>query len=231
MNVLALETTEALGSVAAWRDGNLLTQLRLMEGQRSAGSLVPALRELRAAAGWRTRDIGLVAACIGPGSFTGLRVGVTAAKTLAYCAGAEVLGLDTLQVIAVGCPQSAERLGIAVDAQRGQVAAGLFRRDEQGWPIAQADWQVLDLDAWLGSFPRGTAIAGPILRRAIDRVPPGVEVLDSAFWAPTAAAAARLAEHLYAAGQRDDLWKLAPRYSRKPAAVEKWEASRKLPKS
>ena len=225
--VIALETTERIGSVAALSGGKVLADQRLPPDQRSAGSLAAGLRDLLAAIGWQPGEIDLVATCIGPGSFTGLRVGVTTAKVLAYCAGADVLGVDTLEVIAAGCPEDVQAVSVAVDAQRGQVVAGAFQRDAQGWPVPTGAPQLLDIDAWLRSLPPEIVIGGPILHKIADRVPENVRMLDPQCWAPSAAVLARLAEHHYAAGHRDDLWKLVPRYSRRSAAEEKWEAKRK----
>lgn len=223
VNILALETTELTGSVAARRDGKLLAEQRLPDAQRSAASLVPGIGRLLAEVGWRPADVQLVATCVGPGSFTGLRVGVTAAKTFAYCVGAGVLGVDTLEAIAAACPAEIDRLAVAVDAQRGQVAAAEFGRGPDGWPAAERDWHVEDVDAWLGRLAPGTFVVGPILRKLAPRVPATLRLMDPRFWAASAAAVAEVAEHWHAAGRRDDLWKLLPRYSRKAAAEEKWE--------
>lgn len=223
MNILALETTELTGSVAARGDGKLLAELRLPDAQRSAASLIPGIGRLLAEVGWRPADVQLVATCVGPGSFTGLRVGVTAAKTFAYCVGAGVLGVDTLEAIAAACPADIDRLSVAVDAQRGQVAAADFGRGPDGWPAADRDWRVEDVDAWLGRLAAGTFIAGPVLRKLAARVPAVLTVVAPRFWGPSAAAVAEVAEHWHAAGRRDDPWKLLPRYSRKAAAEEKWE--------
>jgi tRNA threonylcarbamoyladenosine biosynthesis protein TsaB len=119
LNILALETTDLAGSVATWADGRLFRELSLPSHQRSAQSLAPAIGDVLAQTGWRPTDVNLVAVTVGPGSFTGLRVGVTTAKTLAYCCGAAVVGLDTLEVLAAAAPNGFTRLAVAVDAQRG----------------------------------------------------------------------------------------------------------------
>src|SRR4030042_1258471 len=105
MRILALETTDKAGSVAAMADGNLLAELTLGQTQRSAQSRAPAMLALLKQVGWRPADVQLVAVSVGPGSFTGLRVGVTTAKVFAYAIGAEVLAIDTLETIASGAPK------------------------------------------------------------------------------------------------------------------------------
>ncbi|MEX0712672.1 MAG: tRNA (adenosine(37)-N6)-threonylcarbamoyltransferase complex dimerization subunit type 1 TsaB, partial [Pirellulales bacterium] len=91
MRILALETSGKSGSVAVLRGDVLLAEEPLEPSQRSAQSLAPAMRQLLEAVAWTPRDVQLVAVTLGPGSFTGLRVGVTTAKTFAYAVGAVVV--------------------------------------------------------------------------------------------------------------------------------------------
>ena len=64
---------------------------------------------------------------VGPGSFTGLRIGVATAKTFAFAAGAEVLGVDTHETLASACPDDVSQLATVIDAQRSQVVVRRFR--------------------------------------------------------------------------------------------------------
>ncbi len=229
MNVLALETTERVGSVAAMADTNLLCKLRLDPQKRSAQSLAPGIEMLLERVGWQPTDVDLVAAPVGPGSFTGLRVGVTTAKAFAYSVGADILGVDTLEVIAARAPCSVPILSVGVDAQRGQVVARTFQRSQDDWLRPTGPARLVEVDAWLGSLARGTCVSGPVLRKLADRLPDRATLLDSQYWAPTAAAVARLAVRDYDAGRRDDVWSLVPRYSRRSAAEEKWDKRGRKP--
>jgi tRNA threonylcarbamoyladenosine biosynthesis protein TsaB len=226
MRILALETTERVGSVAAWHGDKLLLQNDLAPHQQSARSLAPGLRDLLGQIGWRPGDVELVAVSRGPGSFTGLRVGVTAAKTFAYAVGAEVLGVDTLETIAAGTPDGVSRLAVAVDAQRGDVVVQPFERGEDGWlePVEPA--RLIPADEWFAGLAAGWSVSGPVLHKLLGSIPSHVVPLDAACWRPTAANVARLAARDYAAGRRDDLWGLVPNYSRRPAAEEKWAKRR-----
>lgn len=231
MRILALETTERIGSVAAMGDDKLLCELKLSSTMRSAQSLAPGVRELWSQVGWKPRDVDLVAVSVGPGSFTGARIGVTMAKTLAYCLGADILGIDTLDVIASGAvasvaPEHVGVLSVAVDAQRREVVARSFRRGNDGSFAAEGPSRLVKIDAWLSGLRSGTTVTGPIMRKLADRVPKGVTVLAPEYWPPSAAAIARLAAQQYAAGRRDDLWGLLPIYSRRSAAEEAWEEKR-----
>ena len=220
---LAIETTESIGSLAAMEDRNLLLELDLEHGQRSAQSLAPGLRRLLDQVGWTPAQVDLVAVTIGPGSFTGLRIGVATAKVFAYAVGAEVLGIDTLEAIATGVPAEVPSVSAVIDAQRGDVVAKSFRRGPDGCFLPTGAATLIDVDAWIEGLPPGAVVTGPVLRKLADRVPPGVTVLDPRYWPPTAGNVARLAARLHAAGRRDDIWNLVPHYSRRAAAEEKWE--------
>lgn len=223
MRILALETTENIASVAVSDDANLLAELQLDSQTRSAASLAPGIQTILKTVGWQPDAVELVAVTVGPGSFTGLRVGVTTAKVFAYAVGAKVLGLDTLQTIADAAPAEIASLFTLVDAQRGEVAAQLFRRNAEDWMEPAGPQQLLSIDAWLAELAPGAAVAGPILEKLLSRLPDGVLALDSQFWRPRAGGVARLASRLFAAGRCDDVWSLVPRYSRRSAAEEKRE--------
>jgi len=179
------------------------------------------MRSLLQTVGWAPGDVQLVAVARGPGSFTGLRVGVTTAKVFAYAVGAAVLGVDTLEVIAAAAPPAHSSLCVIVDAQRGDVVAGWFQRGADGWfePLEPA--QLVPVGQWASRLTPGTAVSGPALRRYAAQLPPEITVLDEGLWSPRAANVGRLAARLYAAGRRDDLWALVPHYSRRSAAEEK----------
>lgn len=226
MRILAFDTTELIGSVAALHDGKLLADIELDPSQRSAQSLAPGIRSVLGSVGWRPAEVDLVAVTIGPGSFTGLRVGVTTAKALAYAMEADILGIDTLETIAAGSPDDVSAVSVAVDAQRGEVVAGSFRRDPHGRFRPTSAAELVEVQTWLEGLAAGTVISGPVLRKLADRVPDHLTLPDPKYWRPKAAVVGRLADSDHAAGRRDDLWTLVPRYSRRSAAEEKWEKKR-----
>lgn len=223
MRILALETSGRSGSVAALVDNNLLTQMELDPGERSAGALAPAVRQALAQSGWPPRSIQLVAVTIGPGSFTGLRIGVTTAKLLAYAAGAECLGINTLDAIAAQVPTEIEsgRIVAAIDAGRGELFVKRFIRETAGSWTPEGDAAIEAIDAWLARLAAKDAVTGPAIAMLADRLPSDVLVVESRLWQPMAATVGRLAALRYAAGERGDAWKLAPFYLRRSAAEEK----------
>jgi tRNA threonylcarbamoyladenosine biosynthesis protein TsaB len=223
MRILALETTERDGSLAAADDDNLLVELILDRTQRSAQSLAPAIVALLRQVGWRAADVQLVAVSGGPGSFTGLRIGVTTAKVFAYAVGADILGIDTLEAIAAAAPEDVTKVSVVMDAQRGQLVARRYHRRSGGWFEPAETEKLIDIETWLEQLTPEIAVSGPVLGKLADRLPADVRPVDPRYWPPRASRVARLAARDYALGRRDDLWKLAPHYCRRSAAEEKLE--------
>jgi tRNA threonylcarbamoyladenosine biosynthesis protein TsaB len=224
VKILALETSGMAGSVAALENDQLVCELALPPQQRSAQSLAPAMRQLLEQAGWQPNEVRLVAVAIGPGSFTGLRVGVTTAKAFAYAVSAEVLGVNTLAAVAELAPTDLQRVSCVLDAQRSQLYAADFVRDSGGLFTALGETQIVDREQWLDELGQRTepfAVSGPVMKQLAARIPASIRVLAEEYWSPTASAVVRLAARNYAAGARDDLWKLVPQYYRRSAAEEK----------
>ncbi len=103
MRIISWETTGTAGSVAALIDDRVLLERYLPDEQRSAQSLAPSIDALLAEVGWRPAEVELIATAVGPGSFTGLRVGVTTAKMFAYAVNCPLIGVNTLEAIAARC--------------------------------------------------------------------------------------------------------------------------------
>jgi len=240
MRTLALETSLQCGSIALLDGLRLVLQSELPAGRRTAQTLVPAIGEALERAGWSSPEVGLVAVTHGPGSFTGLRIGVTTAKVFAYAAGCDILGLDTLEVLACQCPpelpewaETAE-LWAVMDAQRGDLFAARFTADGSGfWSLADPT-RVVAREPWLQQLPAHAAVTGPGLRGMEDRFfPPAgapprttgklgtLRMAPPELWAPRAEMVARLAVRRYEMGQRGDVWRLLPQYFRPSAAEEK----------
>lgn len=221
MRILALETANFDASVAAAEGPDVLAESAIPRSASVSRALAPTLQGVLQQVGWQPQDIQLVAVTRGPGSFTGLRAGVTTAKVLAYATQAAVLGLNTLEIIAGQADVDAAALWVIMDAQRQQLFAAQYATAPGQPPLEMRPTEILDNETWLAGLQRGAAVSGPGLARLADRVPVGVRVSAQPTWAPRAATVARLAWLKYEAGLRDDLWTLAPQYFRLSAAEEK----------
>ena len=223
MHILALETSGYSGDVALLSDDRVVAQVPLPDEKRTAQMLAPGIAQALCQAGWQPRDVQLVAVTIGPGSFTGLRVGVTTAKTYAYAAGAEVLGVDTLAVIAAQVPppeNAAVELWVVLDAQRQQLFAASFQYVNGEWSAVEAA-QILAREDFFARLRPGVMTTGSGLARTMPELPRGVIVVPQNHWQPQAITVGRLAWRHYQSGRRADLWRLAPHYLRLSAAEEK----------
>jgi tRNA threonylcarbamoyladenosine biosynthesis protein TsaB len=222
--VLALETSSVGGSVALLDRDNVLSHRRLAEGRRSGQWLAPAIDEVLRELGREPRELGLVAVTTGPGSFTGLRIGVTTAKTLAYAVGCDVIGLSTLDVVASQVPPDLGRgaeLQAVMDAQRKELFVARYHLHDSGGPVRLAADAIVPIESWLQSLVVGTVVSGPGLAKIETRLPAGVIAVESSLREPDAATVGRLAWQAHCRGRRDDLWKLAPAYLRLSYAEEK----------
>jgi tRNA threonylcarbamoyladenosine biosynthesis protein TsaB len=220
MLILAIETSGFGGGVALLDDETPIGEQRLPADRRSAQTLLPAIQEMLAGAGRGVGEVGLIGVVIGPGSFTGLRVGVTAAKTLAYALGAKTVGVDALDVIAAAAPASSGRLHLLMDAQRQELFAARFAWDGSAWQRETAT-EIVPIGTWLGGLQAGDVVSGPAIGRVASQVPPGVTLAGEEAREPRAEVVGRLAFAAYRAGRVDDFWKLTPAYYRPSAAEEK----------
>lgn len=128
MLILALDTTTRAGSVAVLRHDDVLAGMSgdaaLTHGQRLPGDLLRTLE----AAGVGIAQVDLLAVVAGPGSFTGLRVGIASMQGLAFARGLEIVPVSSLEAIAshAAATSSGPLLAPWVDAQRGEVFASLY---------------------------------------------------------------------------------------------------------
>jgi tRNA threonylcarbamoyladenosine biosynthesis protein TsaB len=226
MRILAIETSgrdATLAALEGFAEGNdkgnsrLVREAAIVGPERTAQFLAPRLKELLAAVGWQPSQIELVAVAVGPGSFTGLRIGVTTAKTLAYAVGAQVVGVNTLAAIAQQAPATSTPLWCVMDAQRHELFAAKFDA-LQGMTT---DMQILSQPAWTKLLEPGNRVSGPGLHRLRVELPTDVQSIDQSLWQPLASTVGQLAWRDFQAGRRDDLWKLVPQYYRQSAAEEK----------
>ncbi len=137
MNILALDTSMGACSAAVLSADGAASSLHARQEAMARGhaeALMPMVAEVLAEAGIAAREIDLVAATVGPGSFTGVRIAIAAARGLALATGAKLYGTDSLTVMArralASGPLPNGPFAVAVDARRGMIYFGLY--DETG---------------------------------------------------------------------------------------------------
>ena len=131
MILLAIDTSTHLGSVAVVDGGRLLAEVSARVRARHGETLLPHVQHVLAQAGVSPGELGLIAAGLGPGSFTGLRVGVATAKGLALALGVPIIGVCTLRVLARGLGGHGTLAVPVVDAHKGEVFAAIYRTGDR----------------------------------------------------------------------------------------------------
>ena len=168
----------------------------------------------------------------GPGSFTGLRVGIVFAKTFAYVTGCRIVAVDTLQAVAESVTgnqySGISRLHVVSDAQREQLFVAEFQSQQAGLWAATGAIDIVDYEKWQGPAAHlaasDFAVLGPGLLKVADGLAPSVCQLSGEISTPRAANVAAVAERLAADHQFADPFELEPFYLRKSSAEEKREA-------
>jgi tRNA threonylcarbamoyladenosine biosynthesis protein TsaB len=220
--LLLLETSGRSGQVAIAEGESLLAIRCLDESRHQARDLTPAVAELLASAGWKPRDISAVVVSRGPGSYTGLRVGVMSAKAYAYASGCALLAIDTFPIIASQAPADADPLDVITDAQQQKV---YLQRFERGAPVSPL--VIRSVAEWLADAP-APWVSGPGLRLHRAHLPASVRPVDESLWESHPLNLLALALKRMRAGERDDPFAIEPLYLRPSSAETQWQARRPL---
>jgi len=224
MRILAIETVGAAGSVTLLQDDRIVDELELDAASRSARTLAPGIAGMLERVGWRPTDVDLVAVASGPGSFTGLRIGVTTAKAFAYAVNCQVVGVNTLFSIAARAPRNLPAVSAAIDAHRGELFVADFTRQGDGRLVGVETTRIVVAGTWLANLPSGVTVSGPGLAKYLAALSPDTIVVEQALWPPTAAIVGQLGRELVLAGQGVSPFELVPQYFRRTAAEENWDA-------
>jgi tRNA threonylcarbamoyladenosine biosynthesis protein TsaB len=159
MKVISIETSGTTGSVGALEGG--MEKERPFPGGTSHGrDLAPELEALLGDLGWSLGDVDLIAVSAGPGSYTGLRIGLAFAKALAFASALPLVGVPTFEAMVRRGPEGEPRLAPVLDARWGQMYVAAFEREERGFVRRTPD-RVGSLPDVLEGIPDGTCFFGP----------------------------------------------------------------------
>lgn len=129
MKILAIESSALTASVAVCEDSLPIASMTLQTGHTHSDTLLPMVEQLLEHAGWSVQDIDLFAVPVGPGSFTGIRIGVSLIKGLAFDSGKPCVGVSSLEGMAYNLAGFEGVLCPVMDARRNQLYNALFRWD------------------------------------------------------------------------------------------------------
>jgi tRNA threonylcarbamoyladenosine biosynthesis protein TsaB len=223
---LAIETSGRDGSVAAVRDGRVVDERTFPHGLAHAAGLIQLIDAVVRAQEWTPQDVSRFYVSVGPGSFTGLRIGVTAVKTIAMATGAKIVPVPTPHVLAMNAPAEAEHLVVVLDAKRDQIFTARYERVGGQWIEREAP-RLASLAEGLAAAPRPVHLIGegiPYHEKFLPADHGGIVVTPAERWRARAAAVAELGLEREALGLFVEPDQLLPVYVRKPEAEEKWDA-------
>lgn len=219
MKTLALETSAKSVSVAVTENGTLLAQAYQDRGLTHSVTLMPLLDGMLKTAGLTLDDMDIIAVAQGPGSFTGIRIGVSAAKGLAWAKALPCCGVSTLEAMAYGVTDFEGVVVGAMDARRQQVYNALFRTENGRVTRLCADRAVaMELVAEeLAAMPEPKLIVGDgavLLYDSLQKAGIGCRLVSPLHRQQSAAGVALAAEHLAAQGLTCSAQELQPVYLR-----------------
>ena len=225
--ILAIETSGRTGSVAlAGAGGQILASAGPLGVQAHASELMPAVERVLAELGWVPDSITDVFVSVGPGSFTGLRVGVSVARTLAWSIGARVVAVPTMECLAcnaLSLSSPPANLAVVLDAKSGRVFAAAFEFRESHY-VSAIGAHMDTPEGFLARCPRPLAVLGegvPNHRQVI--LDSGATILDPSLWVARADNVVRVGMVLAEAGRYTRAGDLLPCYIRRPDPEEKWQ--------
>jgi tRNA threonylcarbamoyladenosine biosynthesis protein TsaB len=210
-------------------DGALVAEEQFAHGLQNAAQIVPIIDRLTRGQSWTPQDLDELYVSAGPGSFTGLRIAVTLAKTLALATGVKLVAVPTVRVLVENAPADAQHVIIVLDAKRDQIFTARFERVGSEW-IEREPAKLDSLTAMLQRAPRPVHLLGegiPYHEKFISRDDPSVIVAQPEFSRARAGVVATIGHAMARRGEFADPQRLTPIYIRRPEAEEKLEASRK----
>ena len=228
MSILAIDTASSVSSVAVASEGKLRAEVTIEAGRTHSETLLSHIEGALSFAGVERSALRGVAVSIGPGSFTGLRIGLATAKAIAYGLGIPLVGVSTLAALALAVPVSDVHTLALMDAQKGNAYAGLYEwrdgslhevRPVRVAPLAEAIAEAADRG-------KPVLLTGELAvkkRARLGNLPDNVTLAPAHLLTARASHVAWLGIARLAAGERDDPMTLEPFYIRRSEAEVLWE--------
>ncbi len=229
MLTLAIETATRVCSIALCRDRRIIGEYNVNAGMAHSVLLVPQIEKLLTYCAIKKRDIDLVAVSIGPGSFTGLRIGLATAEALAYAWQCYLKGVVTLRGLAYNMPREGVLLSPVLDAQKGNYYQAIYR-----WQNGKAEElqppcvvEKAELFSRIADIDMPAMLLGECDKLLQGKLPENIEAAPEELLWPKAASVAIAAIDAFNAETDKNIFDLEPYYIRKSEAEELWEKRQK----
>jgi len=155
MMLLALDTTSAVATAALFRDGALVAEREADAGKKHAETALPLIETILEKNGVTIKQIDLFAVDIGPGSFTGVRIGVSLVNALAFATGKQVIPVDSLRTLALSVEETEKPVCALIDARNGNAYAALY---QQGKTLIEPC--AVEIEPFVAALPQDTVFVG-----------------------------------------------------------------------
>lgn len=215
MRILGIETATRAASVAVVFDGKILAESLRESPQSFSETLMPQVEEVIKSSG-AFENLDAVAVSIGPGSFTGLRIGLATAKALAYAWGIKIIGVPTLLAMSYNFPNA--KVVPMIDAQKNRAYCQLF---DKNLPLSELEVKPIDeVITEAGRLDGEIFLCGDVLHKIKIPLPPNVKLAPPHLRMPRASSVTICAETL---NKVDNVMNLEPLYVRRAEAEVLWE--------
>ncbi|MDO8603255.1 MAG: tRNA (adenosine(37)-N6)-threonylcarbamoyltransferase complex dimerization subunit type 1 TsaB [Candidatus Omnitrophota bacterium] len=214
MKILGIDTSSKFLNIALSEDEDIIEEESHLLDRRQASQLTPIVKELLRKSKTPVSKIDAFVIGLGPGSFTGLRIGVSAIKGFGIVTGKPCIGVASIDAIACNAEESDRDIIPVIDAKRGQVYAAVYRR-ESGQVKRLSDYMVLPVAKLLKKIKRGPVFLGDGLsfyRENILSADKKAVFLQEKYWYPGAGNLIRLGFSRIRKAKKTGLDKLTPLY-------------------
>ncbi len=165
MKILAIDTSTPVGSIALAEGALLKAQHILNVGTTHNQRLLPGIDRLLGDTGWTVNDLDALAVSLGPGSFTGLRIGMSTIKGLAWATGKPLAGIPTLDALAANIPAVPYQICPVLDARKGEIYTALYRQGDEQVPVKSTPYMTLKPEELTDLIVEKTVFVGDGLLR------------------------------------------------------------------
>ena len=229
MPILAIDTATMVSSVAVADAGKLLAELTVQTRLTHSETLLPHVQQVLEMANTKKQDLEAVAVSMGPGSFTGLRIGLATAEAMAYSWQCCLHGVDTLKALAYNIQLEGRVLSPVLDAQKGNFYQALYEW-RNGELVELAPVEVVSAEKALERIAlQGTPalLLGECSKLAKNGLPDFISVAPEALRMPKGSSVALAALAEFDAENDKKIFGLEPYYIRRSEAEELWEKKHK----
>ena len=228
MSILAIDTATQVSSVAVLKEGRLLAELTMQGKLTHSETLLPHIEQVLKMAAVAKEELTGIAVSNGPGSFTGLRIGLAAAKAMSYVLGIPLVGVSTLQALAYQLPAPGVRVMCLLDAQKGNAYVESYRWENNSLQVVASVQvaKITDIVAACANMNEQVILLGDAVQKKVAgklELPANVSVAPPHIVMPRAACVAMLGQAKMMAGETDNVMDLEPVYIRRSEAEVLWE--------